>query len=185
MIHRHEKEFPVLETKRLVLREITTDDAHDIFKYLSDKEVMKYYGLLPFRTNQEAINEIEWYKKIYDAKTGIRWGITMKNIDAVIGSCGFLNWSQEHFRTEIGAELSKAYWRKGIMSEAFQAIIRYGFNQMELMRIQGLIEPPNTSSQKLAEKNGFIREGLLRKYEYAAGKFDDLYMYSLLKDDDL
>jgi ribosomal-protein-alanine N-acetyltransferase len=51
------------------------------------------------------------------------------------------------------------------------------------MRIQALIEPENIASKKLAEKNGFVREGLLRKYEYTNGKFDDLLIYSILRED--
>ena len=69
------------------------------------------------------------------------------------------------------------------MTEALSAVVHYGFTKMELMRIQALIEPENIASQKLFEKQGFLREGLLRKYEKVNGKFDDLYMYSLLRDD--
>jgi [ribosomal protein S5]-alanine N-acetyltransferase len=86
-------------------------------------------------------------------------------------------------RTEIGFELSKEQWGKGIALEAVEAIINYGYEHMNFQRIEALIEPPNRASQKLVEKLGFIREGLLRNYEFTNGKFDDLYMYSLLKQD--
>ena len=175
--------FPILETNRLVLRKIEKADANSILKYLSDKEVMKYYGLGPFNTINDALNEISWYQSILNEKTGIRWGITLKGKDEVIGSCGFLNMIPQHYRTEIGYELSKNYWGQGIASEALEAVIKYGFQHLKLQRIEALIEPPNTPSQKLAEKKGFIREGLLRNYEFTCGKFDDLYMYSLLKQD--
>ncbi|MCY8233958.1 GNAT family N-acetyltransferase [Priestia endophytica] len=175
--------FPFIETNRLLLREIVKDDANDILKYLSDEEVMKYYGLAPFKTINEALNEISWYQSILNEQTGIRWGITLKGKDEVIGSCGFLNRVPEHYRTEIGYELSKDYWGHGIASEALEAVIRYGFKYLKFQRIEALVEPPNISSHKLIEKHGFIREGLLRNYEFAYGKFDDLYMYSLLKQD--
>ncbi|MFS0638907.1 GNAT family protein [Mesobacillus foraminis] len=175
--------FPRLETKRLVLREVTTEDSNSLLKYLSDEEVMKYYGLNPFESINDALDEISWYQSIQKNKTGIRWGITLKDQGAVIGSCGFHNSVLQHFRTEIGFELSKDHWGKGIAFEAVQAIISYGFEHLELQRIEALIEPPNSSSQRLVEKLGFIREGLLRNYEFTCGKFDDLYMYSLLKQD--
>ncbi|MBT2757649.1 GNAT family N-acetyltransferase [Mesobacillus foraminis] len=175
--------FPRLETKRLVLREVTTEDSNSLLKYLSDEEVMKYYGLDPFQSINDALDEISWYQSIQKNKTGIRWGITLKDQGAVIGSCGFHNSVSQHFRTEIGFELSKEHWGKGIAFEAVQAIISYGFEQLDLQRIEALIEPPNSSSQRLVEKLGFIREGLLRNYEFTCGKFDDLYMYSLLKQD--
>ncbi|WP_193769083.1 GNAT family N-acetyltransferase [Metasolibacillus meyeri] len=175
--------FPVLETERLVLREIKKEDASSILNYLSDAEVMKYYGLEPFNSLNDALDEISWYQSIYNNKTGIRWGITLKEQGIVIGSCGFHNMVSQHFRTEIGFELSKEQWGKGIAAEAVGAIINYGFEHLHFQRIEALIEPPNRSSQKLVEKIGFVREGLLRNYEFTGGKFDDLYMYSLLKQD--
>lgn len=175
--------FPTLETKRLRLREIEEKDAASILEYLSDQEVMKHYGLEPFQTLKEVFDEISWYQSTLKQKTGIRWGITLKEEDVVIGSCGFLNIASEHSRSEIGYELHKNYWGKGIASEALDAVIAYGFEQLKLQRIQALIEPPNIASLKLAEKQGFIREGLLRNYEFTCGKFDDMYMYSLLRQD--
>lgn len=85
-----EQSFPLLETERLVLREITVEDAPGMLKYLSDKEVMKYYGLAPFQSVNDALDEISWYQSIFRNKTGIRWGITLKEQQEVIGSCGFL-----------------------------------------------------------------------------------------------
>ncbi|MBT2682279.1 GNAT family protein [Bacillus sp. ISL-37] len=175
--------FPVIETDRLVLRQITKDDGEDIFKYLSDEKVMKYYGLEPFKSIGEALEEIEWYQSTFDEDSGIRWGITLKGNRKVIGSCGFLNKVPQHYRSEIGFELSKDFWGQGIANEALEAVITYGFEQLNLQRIQALIEPPNILSRKLVERNGFIKEGLLRNYEFTCGKFDDLFMYSLIKQD--
>ncbi|MBX9969730.1 GNAT family N-acetyltransferase [Priestia aryabhattai] len=175
--------FPIIKTKRLILREIATEDADNILKYLSDKEVMKHYGLEPFTTVEDALNEIVWYKSILNKRSGIRWGITLKEQGDIIGSCGFLNRVHDHYRTEIGYELAKDYWGNGIASEALGAVIKYGFTHFNLRRIEALIEPANAASQKLIKKHGFIKEGLLRSYEFTCGKFDDLYMYSLLKQD--
>lgn len=127
--------------------------------------------------------KIKWYKSIYKEATGVRWGITMKDTGTVIGSCGFLNMLTKHYRAEVGYELSKAYWGQGIASEALESVVHYGFQHLQLERIQALIEPANISSQKLVERQGFIKEGLLRHYEYTCGKFDDLLMYSILKND--
>ena len=176
-------DFPVLETKRLILRQIIESDASSIFEYLSDSEVMKYYGLEPFKSENDALDEIAWYNSILEENTGIRWGITLKHEGKVIGSCGFLNTVSNHYRTDIGFELSKEFWGQGIASEAMKEIIRYAFQQTDIQRIQALIEPLNMASQRMVEKAGFVQEGLLRKYEYTCGKFDDLYMYGLLKEE--
>lgn len=177
------KEFPVIETNRLILREVSTEDADHMFTYLSDKDVLKHMGLEPFHTVEDVYDEIGWYQSIYDEGTGIRWGITLKDSGNVIGSCGFLNMKSKHYRAEVGFELSKDYWGKGIANEALEAVVKVGFQHFQLERIEALIEPENVPSQKLVERQGFIREGLLRHYEFTCGKFDDLYIYSILKDE--
>jgi [ribosomal protein S5]-alanine N-acetyltransferase len=175
--------FPIIETERLFLRNVNEKDAKDMFTYLSDQQVVQHMGLEPYNTAEEVMEEIDWYKSIWENGTGIRWCITLKDEDTVIGSCGFLNMQQKHYKAEIGYELSRNYWGQGIASEALKAVLTYGFQHFDLERIEALIEPLNTSSQKLVEKQGFLREGLLRHYEYTCGKFDDLYMYSILKGD--
>lgn len=179
----HIESFPVIETERLILRKVTEADAASLMKYLADEEVMKYYGMEPFQTIEDALDEIKWYDSLIAEESGIRWGITLKGIDEVIGSCGFHRLVPQHNRIEIGFELSKEHWGKGIAGEALKAVLSYGFKHFNLQRIEALIEPANLPSQKLVERHGFVREGLLRKYEYTGGKYDDLYMYSLLKED--
>ncbi|KAF0823121.1 GNAT family N-acetyltransferase [Cytobacillus firmus] len=178
-----EKAFPILETERLILREATEEDAKDMFVYLSDQLVVKHMGISACETPEEVLGEIEWYKSIYTNGTGIRWGITLKDSGKVIGSCGFLNRNPKHYRSEVGYELSREHWGKGIANEALERVLKFGFEHLGLERIEALIEPKNLSSQKLVERQGFTREGLLRHYEYTNGKFDDLYMYSILKGD--
>jgi [ribosomal protein S5]-alanine N-acetyltransferase len=176
-------DFPIIETKRLILRKAVPEDAQDMLKYLSDQEVVKHMGLNAFQSIEDAMNEIQWYDSIREEGSGIRWGIALKVNNSMIGSCGFLNIEAKHSRADVGYELSKDWWGKGIASEALEAVIQYGFVHLHLERIQALIEPENTASQKLVEAKGFHKEGLLRRYEYTNGKFDDLYMYSLLRNE--
>ncbi|WP_349410050.1 GNAT family protein [Pseudalkalibacillus sp. SCS-8] len=178
-----EKVLPTIETSRLTLRQVTLEDTNDLYAYLSDEEVVKHMGLEPYETPEDVMDEINWYSKILREGSGMRWGITLKGSDKVIGSCGFLNRAPMHFRAEVGFELSKDFWGKGIAGEALEAVVRHGFDHLELERIEALIEPENVASQKLVERQGFLREGLLRHYEYTSGKFDDLYMYSVLRED--
>ncbi|WP_336883143.1 GNAT family protein [Priestia koreensis] len=178
-----EKHFTVLETERLLLREVNEADFPDMLDYLSDEKVMRHMGIGVFKTVEDVMEEVSWYRSIFNDGTGIRWGITLKDIGKVIGSCGFLNHVPKHHRADIGYELHSSYWGMGIAAEAIQAILHHGFHHLQLERVQALIEPDNISSINLIEKQRFVKEGLLRHYEYGAGKFDDLYMYSLLKEE--
>ncbi len=142
-------------------------------------------GLDPFTSLEDALEEIAWYDSILEEGTGVRWGITLTGQDEVIGSCGFLNVSAKHQRAEIGFELSSNHWGRGIAGEALRAVVRHAFTQLGFHRIEALVEPANTASQQLLERVGFTREGLLRGYEFTRGKYDDLYMYSLLETDSM
>lgn len=175
--------FPIIETERLHLRQARDEDAKDMFIYLSNQEVVQHMGLEPYKSAEDVLEEINWYKSIWEKGTGIRWCITLKKENIVIGSFGFLNRQPKHYKAEIGYELSSSYWGQGIAGEALNAVLAYGFQQLSLERVEALIEPANTASQKLVAKHGFLKEGLLRHYEYTRGKFDDLYMYSILKGD--
>ncbi|MBD2871279.1 GNAT family N-acetyltransferase [Paenibacillus arenilitoris] len=172
--------FPVLTTDRLVLRKMAAVDSRDMLTYLSDERVMKHYGMSPFESEQDALDEIGWYDKIFETEAGIRWALQTKE-GQVIGSCGFHNRDHRHHRAELGFELSAVHWGQGLMREALAAVIAYGFEAMSLNRIQALVEPANAQCVRLLEKAGFRREGLLAQYEFTLGKYDDLFMYALVK----
>lgn len=87
----------------------------------------------------------------------------------------------KHSRAEIGYKLHPAYWKRGIAGEAIEAVLRYGYYHLQLERIEAIIDPLNLSSQKVLEKHGFKREGLLRHYEYNFGRFNDVYIYAGIK----
>ena len=174
-------QFPELETENLILREINQSDVKAIFKHFSDKEILKYHDLEAFINIEQAKNLIASFNEKFDKNQIIRWGIARREDNIIIGTCGYHNWVQNRFCAEIGYELSQAYWRKGIMSEALTAMIQFGFEKMELNRIEATVMLENTASMKLLEKLGFIQEGILREYGFWKGEFHDLKMFSLLR----
>jgi [ribosomal protein S5]-alanine N-acetyltransferase len=173
--------FPVIETERLKLRPVLQSDMAEIFSTFSDGDALRYYGMEPLKSEDEAFSLIEAFEKSFKSGSAIRWGIILQDEDILIGTCGFHNWSKSDKRTEIGYELNRNYWHKGFMNEALRAILHYGFNGMEFNRIAATIRPENSSSRALVEKLGFTQEALLKEYQKAADEFYDMYVYSLLK----
>ncbi|MGB3638456.1 MAG: GNAT family N-acetyltransferase [Rivularia sp. (in: cyanobacteria)] len=155
--------FPELETQSLILREVHQSDAKDIFQHFSDKNILKYHDLEAFTNIEQAKELIKSFYEKFHSQRMIRWGIAKKEDNIIIGTCGY-NWAKNHFCAEIGYELSQAYWRKGIMTEALTALIKFGFEKMELNRIQATVMLENTASMKLLQKLGFVEEGILREY---------------------
>lgn len=173
--------FPTLETERLRLREITIDDREDLFEYLSNEEVIKYYGQEAFVHLTQAEALIDLFATNFRENKGVRWGIERKGVQGLIGTVGFHAFSAKHRRAEIGYEIHPDYWRKGYTQEAVMSILQYGFDVLELTRIGAVVFTENDASYQLLEKLGFEREGLLRDYMYQTGALHDTYIYSLLK----
>ena len=173
--------FPNLETERLILRELTQEDAKSIFHCFSHEEVIRYYGQEPFTDFKQAEKLIMLFSKNFTEKRGIRWGIERKETKGIIGTIGFNVWSPTHKRAEIGYEIHPDYWRQGFTKEAVQKVIAYGFEDMKLNRIGAVVFLENEASTQLLIKLGFQQEGILRDYMYQKGQAYDTFIYSLLK----
>ncbi|WP_414620719.1 GNAT family N-acetyltransferase [Calothrix sp. CCY 0018] len=174
-------QFPELETKNLVLRQVNQSDAEAVYQLFSDEEVLKYHDLEALTNLEQAKELINSFDEKFHSQQMIRWGIAKKEDNVIIGTCGYHNWVKNHFCAEIGYELSQAYWRKRIMTEALSAMIKFGFEKMELNRIQATVMLENIASMQLLEKLGFVPEGILREYGFCKGEFHDLKMFALLK----
>lgn len=175
--------FPILETKRLKLVELTHNHVDSIFEILSIEEVTQYYGTDRFRSLGEAIKLIDMYHKNLFEKRGIRWGMILKQNYKLIGTLGLNSLQLKNKRAEIGYELHPLYWRKGYTSEAIMEVLRYSFEELELNRIGAVVYPENEPSIHLLEKIGFTKEGLLRGYMFQNDHFHDTYVLSLLKEE--
>lgn len=173
--------FPQLETERFILRNLSFEDADDLFDYFSNDEVTKYYDLESFVEVRQAQELIQRWNSRYLENKGFRWAITVKPDNRVIGTCGFHNWVKKYYKAEIGYELHPTYWRQGVMTEVIQEIMRFGFEDLGLNRIEAFIDPDNMGSRYLLEKTGFYEEGYLKDYFFEKNQFVDAVIFALLK----
>jgi [ribosomal protein S5]-alanine N-acetyltransferase len=174
--------FPILETERLLLRELIMDDAGDIFACFSNDKVIQYYGQEKLKRLEQAEKFVDFFSNNFKEKRGIRWGIERKAEKGIIGTIGFNAWLPKHNRAEIGYEIHPDYWGKGYMSEAVVKVLSFGFNEFNLSRIGAIVFIENEASNQLLMKTGFQQEGILRKYMVQDGTAHDTYVYSLLKE---
>lgn len=172
------KEFPIIETDRLMLRAVYFTDCHRLFEIFKNEEVMRYYGMFAITGLEGAISLIEALQSTFHENRGIRWAVVLKETGILIGTCGFHNFNEFHRRSELGYELDQEYWHQGYGTEMLQAMIQYGAEQMNLHRIEALVYPENIPSQVLLERNGFEREGLLKAYAYFREVYTDLILFS-------
>ncbi|MDR0139984.1 GNAT family N-acetyltransferase [Metabacillus idriensis] len=175
--------FPVLYTERFVLRKMEESDAGEVFAYFSEDEVTRYYDLESFTEVDQAVEIINRWSERFYHNEGFRWGIADRQTNKIIGSCGYHNWEKEHFKAEIGFEVNPSHFRKGVMTEVLSPILKFGFTQMNLNRIEAFYDPDNTASKLCLEKAGFIYEGVLRQAAYEKGVFCDAAVCSILKEE--
>jgi ribosomal-protein-alanine N-acetyltransferase len=173
--------FPILETKRLKLIEITHKHTDYLFEILSLEEVTRFYGTNRFSLQVEATQLIDMFHKNFLEKRGIRWGIKLKENQRIIGTVGLNGLQLKNKRAELGYELHSSFWRMGYASEAIKEVLGFSFNQLDLYRIGAMVYPENEASIKLLIKLGFMKEGLLRGYIRQNNQFHDTYVLSLLE----
>ena len=175
------EQFPYIETPRLLLRELQKEDAEAIFRIFSDPEVMKYSDMDMFTRLEQAQFMIERQRHRFEQKEHFRWGIALKDSDIIIGTGGYVAWNRMWHNAELGYDLAKPYWGQGIMTEAVRAMIQFGFEHMELHRIEAEVMPENTASVRLLHKLDFQEEGVLRERSFWKDEFHDLAMFALFK----
>lgn len=178
--------FPEIRTRRLVLRQPTMKDVGWYYEYFSRPEIVWGGGEPGPRDRQGAREQFRTYLvDLYRKRQGFRWIITLKGDGRPIGTLGFYKWAPSaDYQAEMGYDLAKEYWGQGIMTEAMEAVIDFGFEKMKLNRIEVFIMPRNKRSIKLVRNLGFRREGLLRqRYFDEFGQFTDDILFSMLKSD--
>lgn len=164
------KKMPHLETNCLLLRKIEAEDLDDIFEFSSDLFVAYHMTWEVNKTKEET-----WEKFLKRALAGYEKGqsgnaaIVLKKTRKVIGTCSYIDWSNQHSSAEIGYVLNRHYWGFGYATEAVKELIKFGFEHMQLNRIQGRCDHDNFASEKVMQKSGMSFEGILRKSEFIKG----------------
>ncbi len=173
--------FPILETGRLYLRQVHDDDAAAIFALRSNSNVMQFLDRPMATSIADAELLVKKIKESLERNEGITWGVCFKGDPHLVGTIGFWQITKEHFRAELGYLLHPNHQGKGLMQEAIEAALNYGFDVMQLHSVEANVNPLNNASIRLLERNNFLREAWFRENYYYNGKFLDTYVYSLLK----
>lgn len=175
-------EFPVLETRRLVLRGLSPEDESAIFAIYSNPEVTRFCDIVTLADLPQAGRLLRFFQSQFEKNTGIRWGITEKGLPRVIGLCGVV-WYPHNRSALLSYDLDRNYWNRGIMTEAVDAVVRYVFTTFGINRITATTCVENGRSIRVLQHSGFQEEGILRDWGFWKGRFEDLRCFSCLRRD--
>ncbi len=174
--------FPALATERLWLREIVDADAPALFAIQGNAQVMRWFGSDPLADETAALMLIRTFASWRNlVNPGTRWGLELKEREGLVGSCGLFSWNRLWRKCTVGYELVPEATGSGLMTEALQAVLDWGFEHMHVNRIDAQIHPDNERSIKLARKLGFVEEGRLREIGFWGGRHHDMLQFSLLR----
>lgn len=173
--------FPNLETDRLNLRRIVKEDAAAILQLRGDAENMKFIPRPLAKTDADALEHLAVIDAKIENNEGINWAIELKSTGEFVGIIGHYRLKPENFRAEIGYMILPEFHGNGIITEAIRATVNYGFDIMNLHSIEAIIDPKNLASEKVLQKNGFVKEAHILENEFYDGRFLDTVIYSLLK----
>ena len=169
-----------IETDRLILRRYKIEDADAMYKnWASDSEVTKFLTWQSVDVSRSIIED--WLKEYSDEKY-YQWAIVLKdNGNEPIGDISVVHMNEDISMVHIGYCLGRAWWRRGIMSEALKAVTDFMFDTVEVNRVESRHDPMNPNSGKVMQKCGMKYEGTLRSADRNNQGICDACYYALLR----
>lgn len=176
-------QLPVLQTPRLILRPVTMRDAQDIFDYSRDPEVARYVLWDAHRSLADSRAYVRYLLRQYRDSQPSSYAIVLRETGRVVGTIGFMSYTEDNAAAEIGYSMARSLWGRGLMPEAVTALLDLGFRRMHLHRIEAQHVPGNPASGRVMLKAGMRHEGTLRGRVFIKGKFSDVELYAILRED--
>lgn len=172
-----------IETDRLILRRYKIEDADAMYKnWASDSEVTKFLTWQPHSSVEVSRGIIENWLKEYSDEKYYQWAIVLKdNGNEPIGDISVVHMNEDISMVHIGYCLGRAWWRRGIMSEALKAVTDFMFDTVEVDRVESRHDPKNPNSGKVMQKCGMKYEGTLRSADRNNQGICDACYYALLR----
>jgi ribosomal-protein-alanine N-acetyltransferase len=165
-----------LKTEKILLRDIEGSDIDTVFRGLSNPDVIKHYGV-SFDSLEETKEQMKWF-----ADTKQKWfAICSVDNNVFYGAGGLNDISKKHKKAEIGFWLLPEYWGKGIMKKVVPVICDYGFDKLELHRIEGFVDSENKNCKRAMSALDFEIEGTMRDCEIKNNKFVSIEVYSTIR----
>lgn len=175
--------LPIIETKRLILKEIEEDDALDMFEYASLPSVGPVAGWQPHTSLGVTKSVIKMYRNKYQyGQIGV-FAVHLKDTGKMIGTIELHSYTA-NFKAELGYTISPYYWGNGYAYEASREVVRFGFDELNLKRIECCSFTDNLQSERVCEKLGLTYECIEKKgYLLYDGTIHDLKCYAITDDE--
>lgn len=175
-----EPEPTIIHIARLTLRPFAAGDVDDVFAYASDPEWSRYLLGIPEPYTRHDAEAFVARQLLMEWETDPHWAIVLDG--RVIGAIS-LAIEGSHQRAGLGYGLAREHWGKGLTTEAARSVVTYAFESCGVGRVFASTDARNLASQRVLDKAGFEREGVLRGHRFARGEYADEVRFGLLRED--
>ena len=176
-------QLPILRTPRLALRAARMTDARDMYEYSRNPEVARHVLWEAHTSIHQTRSYIRYLQHLYRSGAPSTFVIEHVQQRKVIGTVGLMWVQQENRSAEIGYSLSQDYWNQGLMTEAVNEILRFCFETMRLNRVEAQHEVDNPASGAVMRHVGMHYEGTLHQRVYNKGRYVDVELYAILREE--
>ena len=163
--------------EKIKLHPQKVSDAKSFFEILNNKN-FKYFAVCP----KSIAEEVKFLKKSKESRRkNIAHNYSIIFNGKLVGGCGIKINQHRKYIAEIGYFVDEKYWGKGIATSAVRAAEDICFKKLKIKRIEILMNPRNRASEKVAVKNGYKKEGLMKSAIKQRGKYSDAFLYAKIK----
>ena len=175
--------IPILETERLILRRIVPDDYMDMYDYASSDEVTRYLTWYSHISPDQSRDYIGYLQTRYNEGKFFDWGLEHKEDGRMIGTCGFTTINLLQNKAEVGYVLSRKYWGRALMPEALDEVIRFGFEELLLGRLEARFIDGNDKSRSVMVKCGMSFESTSFNSFRVKDEYKTVHTYALSRNE--
>lgn len=172
--------MPEFTTPRLRLRKFTAADLEGVFSWASDPEVSRYVYWPVHKNKSDTQWFIDFCQREYAEKGIGPWAVELLSSGQVIGECAYGVMDLANRRIELAYFFARPHWGQGIAAEALNPLLKFGFEELRMNRLEARCMPANLASERVMQKCGMTLEGVLREFVYSQGQYHSAKVYSLL-----
>ena len=180
-IYRVFSHFPELTTDRLTLRKMMVLDTEDMYGYASRPDVTKYLTWHPHPDREYTKEYLQYLGNRYAAGMFYDWAVVYEPDCKMVGTCGFTSFDCAADSAEVGYVINPEYWGKGIATEALERVMRFGFEELGLHRIEARFIEGNDGSRRVMEHVGMTFEGIHREAMLIKGNYVNIGVCAVLR----
>jgi len=172
---------PKLYTKRTCLRRMMKTDSYDMYEYARRDEVTEYLLWDPHPNETYTFKYLSYLQTRYKAGDFYDWAVVTRDTYQMIGTCGFTRFNIESNSAEVGYVLNPDFWGMGIAPEVVSRVLAFGFDELELNRIEARYMVGNNRSRRVMEKVGMTFEGVNRESMHVKGEYVSVGVCAILR----